>query len=97
MSLSIIHGCIAFSNGGLLFKSKEKCLAARSIPFDSPKTDKTIKAKAYPFKSAQLVFSINATAKFAKKQTGNVSFRYLQNLKMADVQTTSRINWIVVT
>ena len=44
-----------------------------------------------------LVFSINATAKFAKKQTGNVSFRYLQNLKMVDVQTTWRINWIAVT
>ena len=54
MSLSIIHGCIAFSSGGLLFKSKEKYLVARSIPFDSPKTDKTIKTKAGAFKSAQL-------------------------------------------
>ena len=102
MYLTIIHGCIAFSSGVLLYKSKEKCLVARSIPFDSQKTDKTIKTKADAFKISTtlidfLVFSINATAKFAKKQTGDVSFRYLQNLKMADVLTTSRINWIVVT
>ena len=41
-----------------------------------------------------LVFSINATAKFAKKRTkqvGNVSFRYLRNLKMTDVQRLPRV------
>ena len=45
MSLSIIHGCIAFSSGGLLFKSKEKRLVARSIPFFNKKLTKRSKQK----------------------------------------------------